>query len=167
MLNALGQDPEVSQLVETQVTVQIYAAFFYCQYDLYKRWLACMRITLAPLIVMVSAMVLHPPLCFLFMYEFDMGIVGLAVATLVKDIVLFLAVTIYGSCSTEIQAALVPINSEAFRGWGSYLRISLPSTAMICSACWAFEVIALLAGNIGVNELASQVICMHIIAMTS
>lgn len=52
-----------------------------------------------------------------FMIYLDMGIIGLAIATSIKDFVLFLSVTIYGSCSKEISAALVPINKEAFRGW--------------------------------------------------
>jgi len=33
---------------------------------------------------------------------------------------------------------------------------------MLCSEWWAFEVIAILAGTIGVNELAAQTICFSI-----
>ena len=119
-----------------------------------------MRITLAPMIVIFAATLLHAPLCYFFMYTLDMGIIGVSLALVIKDFVLFVSITIYGSCSTVIKARLVPIDMEAFRGWGPYLKVSLPATVMICSATWAEEVIVIVAGNIGVDELASQVICM-------
>lgn len=114
-----------------------------------------MRITLVPMIAMFVATILYIPLCVLFMHKLDLGIIGLAVALVVKDFVLFLTVTIYGIYSDKISQALVPIDIEAFRGWRQYLEVSLPTTVMICAEWWAFEVIAILAGTIGVVELAS------------
>ena len=133
-----------------QVRALLPAVFCYGQYDLYKRWLACMRITLVPLIAMIVATFVHVLLCFLFVKGLDMDIVGLAIASSIKDAVLLSTVMVYGCCSTKINIALVPISKDAFSGWSEYLKISLPSTIMICSEWWAFEILTILAGTLGV-----------------
>lgn len=128
------------------------AMFFFAHYDLYKRWLACMRITFVPMVAMFVATFLHIPLCFLFVNYFDMGIRGLGMATSVKDCVLLLIVMVYGNCSREVQPALSLPDRESLRGWCEYLKISLPSTIMICAEWWAFEILIIMAGILGVPE---------------
>ena len=85
------------------------------------------------------------------MFHLEYGLLGLAFATSIKDGTLLLIVTSYGYFSKEIRAALVPINYEAFNGWDQYLKVALPCTVMICAEWWAFQVIQILAGIIGVN----------------
>lgn len=111
-----------------------------------------MRITLVPMIAMFVATALHIPLCFLFVNGFDMDIRGLALASSIKDIILLATVMIYGNCSKEISPMLHYPDSESLRGWGEYLKISLPSTAMICAEWWACETLTVIAGTIGVPE---------------
>ena len=133
--------------------------FFYGQYDCYKRWLACMRITFMPMVAMLIATALHFFLCYYFVNVLDWGVDGLPIASSVKDFVLILMVVIYGWCDPKINRALAPINDVCFRGWGEYLAISLPNTIMYCSEWWAYEAIAIMAGILGVTSLASQTIC--------
>ena len=73
-------------------------------------------------------------------------------------------VMIYGSCDPNVSQALVPFFSiETLSGWREYFEISLPATVMICSEWWALEFITLMAGTLGVAELASQTICFQMI----
>jgi len=76
---------------------------------------------------------LHVPLCFLFVDYFDWGIKGLGLASSTKDFVLIATVMIYGSCSEKIKPLLLTPDLDSFRGWGEYLKVSLPSTVMICA----------------------------------
>ena len=69
-------------------------------------------------------------------------------------------------CSKTVKPILAPIDKETFCGWSEYLKISLPSTVMLCSEWWAFESITILAGIIGVTELACQTIVFSIAAFT-
>ena len=46
-----------------------------------------------------------------------------------------------------------------------YLKVCLPSTAMLCSEWWAFEVVIFMGGIIGVMDLASLTICLNIHAL--
>ena len=102
------------------------------------------------MIVMVLVTVLHIPLCFFFLKWFDWGILGLAIATSIKDFVSFTMVMIYCRCSSNFKQTLQPVDSEAFMEWSSYLKVSLPSAFMMCCEWWAFEIYIMLAGTMGV-----------------
>ena len=108
------------------------------------------------MVAMVVATLLHVVMSMLFVRVFGMGIESLAITSSIKDGVLLLTVKIYSMCSTEIRKVLAPIKAESFRGWCQYLKVSLPSTAMICAEWWAYEILIVLAGTIGVAELAAQ-----------
>lgn len=107
------------------------------------------------MIAMVGATVVHVALCFLFVSYLDFGIRGLAYASSIKDFVLIMTVMIYGNCSEKIRPALSMPDSDSFRGWGEYLKIALPSTVMICAEWWAWGVVTVFAGAMGVPEQAS------------
>jgi len=131
-------------------------------FDLWKRWLACQRLTFVPMICMIIGSFLHIVLCYLCLDSFGMGVIGLAVATACKDAILFATIVIYARCSPQVNQVLQSIDSDAFRGWSTYLRVSLPSTAMLCSEWWAFEVVFVLGGILGVLELAALSICLNV-----
>ena len=80
ILLAIGMDAEVSRLSQIQIWVHMPSTFFYGHYDLQKRWLACMRITFIPMVAMFVAITLHISLCFLFLYYFNMGVIGIALS---------------------------------------------------------------------------------------
>ena len=160
VLLALGQDPDVAEKTQVLLWYQMPAIFFYGHYDLYMRWLACMRITTVPLVAMIVATLLHLSLCFVFVNFLDLGINGLGLATSIKDFALILTVMIYANCSSEVKPALsaLPWDRESFEGWGEYLKISLPSVIQIGAEWWAFEIIEIMAGNLGVEEQAAQTV---------
>ena len=117
-----------------------------------------------PMVAMFVAIFIHIFLCYLFVNVLEMDIIGLAYAQSIQCGLLALSVAIYCNCSEKISKSLAPLSRESFNGWKQYLQISLPNTIMICSEWWAFEVLTILAGVIGVTELASQTILISILA---
>lgn len=51
-----------------------------------------------------------------------------------------------------------------FSGWFDYLRIGLPGAMMLCFEWWAFEILAVISGWIGVQALAAEVIIINIVS---
>ena len=47
-------------------------------------------------------------------------------------------------------------NRSDFNGWSEYLRVSLPSTLIICSEWWAFELLTVISGLISIEAQAVQ-----------
>ena len=107
---------------------------------------------------------IHFPVCYLLVVKFNTSVVGLAYAHGVNTGICFITVLIYSFCSTRIRTVLQPWDRETFRGWGAYLKISLPVTLMICSEWWAFEVLTLWSGILGVLDLAAQTIFIQVCA---
>jgi MATE family multidrug resistance protein len=52
------------------------------------------------------------------------------------------------------------INRESFKGLGNYLKIGIPSAMMLCLEWWAFEIIHIMVGYIGVDEQAANVVIL-------
>ena len=65
----------------------------------------------------------------------------------------------------EIKDAVQWPNKRAFKDIRQYLELGIPSALMVCLEWWAFEVMTLITGYIGVNEQASQVIIINIVAI--
>lgn len=55
-------------------------------------------------------------------------------------------------------------DKETFTGISQYLSYGIPSASMLCLEWWAFEVMTLIAGYIGVEYQASHIVLMNIIA---
>ena len=120
------------------------------------------RIVAAPLVANIISMFLHVLLCFLYTRVADMGVYGLALAASTKDFVLWLSLAIYCYCAKQIRQTLAPLNRSAFEGWCGYLKISGPATLMTCAEWWASELLVILAGTLGVAELASETIIQQV-----
>ena len=96
-----------------------------------------------------------------------MGIKGLAIASSIKDGVLLSIVMVYMRCSKKISQIMTPIAISAFTNWCEYLKVSIPCTVMLCSEWYAFEIVTVLAGTLGVNEIACQSVVFSIAAFTA
>lgn len=129
--------------------------FFNSQYDLWKRWLACQRITFVPMVASLAGILISIPLIYLFMYTFDYGLCGIPIAQGLSSVIELGTTVIYTFCKPEARRVLQPYDFEVFRGWGEYLSVSAPATLMICAEWWAFEVLIILAGRLGLLELAA------------
>ena len=86
-----------------------------------------------------------------------MGVRGIAIATSISQFTSWLLLTIYQhTCLSKIKKALFFPGVEIWRRWNQYLKISLPNSVMVCASWWAFEILTILAGLIGVSEQAAQ-----------
>ena len=114
-----------------------------------------MRITFFPMVATITCSVLYIFLCFLFVVYFDMGIIGLAAAMSIKDCALFLMTLIYCYNSETVCKVLIPFDSESFQGLSEYLMLSISSSLMTMATLWSLHLITLMAGFLGVVEMAS------------
>lgn len=57
-----------------------------------------------------------------------------------------------------IQRTLQPPSWDAFRKWGEFISLGFPSTVMICSEWWAWELLTLIASTLGPSEVAASTI---------
>ena len=110
-----------------------------------------------------GATLLHIVWCYLFVEVWGMELKGLAIAMNITTFTMLLMITIYAQCISSVRDALFFPTLDAFKGWGEYLRLSIPATVMLCAEWWAFEILTILTGIIGVNEQATQVIAWNVL----
>jgi multidrug resistance protein, MATE family len=66
----------------------------------------------------------------------------------------------------EFENLIAPYFShETTQGWCTYLALGVPSTLMQCFEWWAFELIAIFAGLVGVKDLSAQVAIINVIGL--
>ena len=58
------------------------------------------------MVAAIIVSILHVPMCFLFVKGFDMGVIGLAWATTVKEAILLLVVVIYSKLTPKIDEVI-------------------------------------------------------------
>ena len=88
-----------------------------------------------------------------------MGVRGIAIATSISYFSAWLLTTIYHLFFIpKIKKAIMCPGREIWRRWSQYLKISLPTAVLTCASYWAFNILAVFAGIIGVSELAAQTI---------
>lgn len=54
------------------------------------------------------------------------------------------------------------VSAETFSDWLTFIKLAVPTTALMCLEWWAFEFIIMFAGVLGVTELAAQVAIMNV-----
>ena len=152
ILLSLGQDASVARYAHEYIVPMIPAMYFLGLFDLGRRFLTCLQYSQAPMVAQVISSVLHIVLCVFCVTRWDMGVSGLGLATMVTYFFMFLFTTIYSHCIKEIEKAITWPDKQSFKGWGEYLRISLPATVMLLAEGWAFNVLGVIAGLISVND---------------
>ena len=106
----------------------------------------------------VVSTVIMPLLCYYFIVVKELNLFGLGMAFNLTQFTLFVVVTLYSNCISQIKEALVlpSINSLlTIDGYLNYLALGLPIMVMVCSEWWVHESMVLIAGTLGVDEQAT------------
>ena len=89
---------------------------------------------------------------------------GLGYAMSVTAFTQFIFTLLYTSCVASISAAIHCPNAQSLRGWCQYMSLAMPVVIMLCSDWWAFEILTIISGLIGVSEQATFVIIANLSA---
>lgn len=95
----------------------------------------------------------------------DMGVFGAAMAINVTYILNFTIQELYVNVYKRqyFEQFRAPLTSvETFQDWLTFIKLGVPTTALMCLEWWAFEFIIIFAGVLGVTELAAQVAVMNV-----
>lgn len=133
--------------------------------DLQKRWMMCMRLSTWPMIVSITGSITYTPFVLLAANTFGLGIYGFGLVMFFTNLVELMILNIYMRMKDDFKDAVFLPRIDSFKAWGEYLSIAIPSACMICAEWWYFEILVILAGNMGVLQLDAQAIIMSTCGM--
>ena len=82
----------------------------------------------------------------------DWDIIGLGIASSITACILLLVTMVYAHLVSEIQPALVSMDITVWFGWWEYFALGVPTTAILCGEYWAWQILAIVSGNLGVTQ---------------
>ena len=115
-----------------------------------------------PMVSSIVGTVLSLVLISLCIYTFGFGLNGIPLALFIQSSIVLATTMTYSFCKPEVRKCLQPFNSDSFDEWMEYIKVSSGNMIMICGEWWAFEVLTIMAGFLGVMELAAQTICFNV-----
>ena len=81
--------------------------------------------------------------CYLLIFIAELDTLGAGLSILIGQALNAIVTTLYIAIYEPIPNTIFFINKKCFKDLWSYLRISLPSTLLLCSEWWSFEILAI------------------------
>uniref|UniRef100_A0A6J0UZL7 Multidrug and toxin extrusion protein n=2 Tax=Pogona vitticeps TaxID=103695 RepID=A0A6J0UZL7_9SAUR len=150
------QDPEVSRLTQVYVLIFIPALPAAFIYQLQTRYLQSQAILLPQVITGVAANILNIIMNSVFLYTFELGVVGSAWANTLSQNLQAILLFLYVWWKKIHKETWGGWTLDCLQDWGSFMRLAVPSMLMMCIEWWTFEIGSFLAGMISVVELGAQ-----------
>lgn len=172
LLRAIGQEAELSRLAARYVMLSVPSVFFSGIAECLKRYLMAQGVVMPTALVSFVSTLMAPAVNWSLIHRAGFGLDGAAYANDVTFLITALLLTLYVSWyHFQVQGRLDDTwqgwSWECFSGWGTYLRIALPSSIMVCMEWWVVEVVIILAGLLPEPSLSVSVtgICINVMSL--
>ncbi|PON33079.1 Multi antimicrobial extrusion protein [Trema orientale] len=163
VLKLLGQPSDVAELsgVAAMCMIPLHFSFAF-QFPL-QRFLQSQLKTGVIAWASLVALLVHAVISWLFVYRFELGVVGTALTINFSWWALvfgLLGYTLCGGCPTTWAG----FSTEAFSGLWEFTKLSTSSGVMLCLENWYYRILILMTGNLKNAEIALDAlsICMTI-----
>ncbi|KAH7445387.1 hypothetical protein KP509_01G006100 [Ceratopteris richardii] len=158
ILVALGQDPDISKKAGEYTLWLIPYLFAYATTQPLVKFLQAQSIIVPIVLSLALTFCCHIPICWLFIYQLDLGIRGAALATCVSSWINVVLLATYITFSPSCEKARTPFSAKALHDVKVFLWLALPSALMTCLEWWSYEALVLLSGWLPNPELETSAI---------
>ncbi|XP_043709188.1 protein DETOXIFICATION 33-like [Telopea speciosissima] len=163
ILRFFGQDEEIAVLAGTFSLYMIPQLFAYALNFPMQKFLQAQSKVMAMAWVSGLALVFHIFLCWLLIVQFQLGVVGAAIALNLSWWIVDLGQFVYivmGYC----PGAWTGFSWAAFSDLGAFARLSIASAIMLCLEFWYYMLLVVLAGSLkdAQTAVAAISICINL-----
>ncbi|XP_047091857.1 protein DETOXIFICATION 12-like [Lolium rigidum] len=162
VLALIGQDPQIANEAGKFALWLIPGLFAFSLSQCFTKFLQCQSLVFPMVLSSLITISVFIPLCWLMVYKVGMGSSGAALSVTICDWVEAIVLCLYIKYSPSCEKTRAPISSEAFRSFGSVMRLGVPSTLMLCLEWWSLELIVLLCGILPNPALETSVLSICI-----
>lgn len=150
---ALGQNEQIARSTKEYMVVLIPGMWALSASQCITTWLYAQAKTQAVASITLAVAILHPIWLYLFIYYFQIGFLGSAIALsltkCIELVILLLYINIFSSIIKETEFAW---SNACWQEWVPFLRLGLPNLLMM-SEWWASEIIIFMSGALPDPEI--------------
>ena len=159
VFKALGQEDYIARDASKFLTALIPGGLGYVYFECMKKFLQAQELMRPGTYVLLITSPISAGLNILFVYKLDMGLLGAPIATGISYWLSFIFLVLY---------ARFVAGGEYWGGWdrkclrniGPFARIAALGIVHVGTEWWAFEIVAIVAGQLGTIPLAAQSVIM-------
>ncbi|XP_039002719.1 protein DETOXIFICATION 19-like [Hibiscus syriacus] len=160
ILVLLHQDPEISRMAARYIKYLIPGLFAYGFLQNILRFLQTQSIVVPLIVFSVIPLGIHFGIVYGLVNKTVLGFIGSALAASISIWISFLSLAIYVVLANRFKNTWNGLSSDSFRYIKQYFKLALPSSAMVCLECWAFEILVFLAGLMPNPEITTSLIAI-------
>nr|XP_029535893.1 multidrug and toxin extrusion protein 1-like [Oncorhynchus nerka] len=161
ILLALGQEPEVARIAQLYVIAYLPAVPAIFLHQLQASYLQNQGIILPQMYTAAAANIANVVTNYILLYWMDLGVIGSAAANTLSQLYICSFLFAYICWKKLHVKTWGGWTTEALQEWGSYMKLAIPSTLMLCFEWWIYELGGFLAGMLSEVDLAAQ----HVVIM--
>jgi multidrug resistance protein, MATE family len=155
----LGQDPDLSRDSAKFLTCLIPGGLGYIYFEAMKKYLQAQNIMRPGTYVLLITSPISAALNYLFCYEAGWGLFGAPFATGISYWLSFFLLVLYSKCVAGHEC-WGGWSKECLRNPGTFARLAFLGVVHVGTEWWAFEIVAIVAGQLGTIPLAAQSVIM-------
>ncbi|KAI3828240.1 hypothetical protein L1987_02337 [Smallanthus sonchifolius] len=160
LLILLHQDPQISKMAAIYIKHLVPGLFAYGLLNNILRFLQTQSIVYPLVLCLLIPLIFHIGITYVLVYHTSLAFVGAAVAVSVSLWIAVIMLAGYALFSRRFKETWQGFTMESFDHVLVCLKLALPSAAMVCLECWAFELLVLLAGILPNSEITTSLIAM-------
>jgi MATE family, multidrug and toxin extrusion protein len=159
VFKVLGQEEYLARDAAKFLTVLVPGGLGYIYFECMKKFLQAQEIMRPGTYVLLLTSPLNAALNYLFIHNFKLGLLGAPAATGISYWLSFLLLISYARfvAGWECWGGW---SKKCFHNMGTFARLSILGVVHVGTEWWAFEIVAIVAGQLGTIALASQSVIM-------
>ncbi|GAV77179.1 MatE domain-containing protein [Cephalotus follicularis] len=143
----LGQDPEITKVAKVYMAFSVPELLAQAILNPTRTFLRTQGLTTPLTIAAICAVILHPPINYIFAVYFNLGVKGVALALACNTLNMIMGLVIYMVLSKRPLKPWHGVKSfTLFHGWQPVLSLALPSVVSVCLEWWWYEIMLFLCG---------------------
>ncbi|KAI5370180.1 putative multi antimicrobial extrusion protein [Septoria linicola] len=155
----LGQEDYIARDSSKFLSVLIPGGLGYIYFECMKKYLQAQGIMRPGTYVLLITSPINAGLNYLFVYKFELGLLGAPVATGISYWLSFILLVLY----TRFVAGHEcwgGFDRKCMKNIGGFARLAILGVVHVGTEWWAFEIVAIVAGQLGTIPLAAQSVIM-------
>ncbi|XP_020522926.1 protein DETOXIFICATION 16 isoform X2 [Amborella trichopoda] len=158
VLKAMGQDIEISEEAGSFIKWMIPSLFANAVLLIHSRFLQTQNIVLPMMITAGFTALSHIITCWALVFKCGLGSKGAAMAISISYYVNAILLVLYVKFSPACKMTWSGFSKESFHDLSGFLRLGIPSAAMICLQWWSFELLVFMSGLLPNPKLETSIL---------